>query len=205
LDAIDPDNVLLGRQSGLRVPAETVRDAALAVSGLLNTKLGGPGVFPPQSERVTMEAFGSNAWKTSTGPDRYRRGLYTFVLRTSPFAQSITFDAPNPLAVCTRRDRSDTPLQALTLLNDPVFTEMASALGARIVRDSGTSDDERLRFAVRLCLSREGVDAEIVRLGEYLQLQRSAADDAQSAAAEQAAWTSVAGVLLNLHEFITRD
>jgi hypothetical protein len=205
LQQIDPDNILLARQSSVRVPAETVRDAALAVSGLLETKLGGPGVFPPQSERVTMEAFGSNSWKTSTGPDRYRRGLYTFILRTSPFAQSITFDAPNPLAVCTRRDRSDTPLQALTLLNDPVFAEMSAALAARIMREGGASDDERLHFAVRLCLARDGTAAEIERLQEYLQSRRSAASDAEPAATEHAAWTSGAVVLLNLHEFITRD
>ena len=193
----DPNNALLARQNSLRVPAETVRDAALAVSGLLSRKLGGPSVFPPQHERVTMEAFGSNSWKTSEGADRYRRGLYTFILRTSPFAQGITFDAPPPVEVCTRRDRSNTPLQALTLLNDPVFGEMAAALAERIQHDVGRSDKERIRDAVQLCLSRDPNDAETARLKQFL--------DSHDPPADKLRWANLAGVVLNLHEFITRD
>ncbi len=195
----DPNNVLLARQNSLRVPAETVRDSALAVSGLLSRKLGGPSVFPPQHERVTMEAFGSNSWKTSEGADRYRRGLYTFILRTSPFAQAITFDAPPPVDVCTRRDRSNTPLQALTLLNDPVFGEMATALSERVRREGGVSDQDRLRFAWKICFGRSGTEAELARLQQYFNFQRDTNKD------ESAAWTNLASVLLNLHEFITRD
>ena len=195
----DPNNVLLARQNSLRVPAETVRDAALAVSGLLSNTLGGPSVFPPQHERVTMEAFGSNSWKVSEGADRYRRGLYTFILRTSPFAQAVTFDAPQPVDVCTRRDRSNTPLQALTLLNDPVFGEMAASLSARVLQDGGATDQDRLRFAWKLCFGRTGSEAELARLRRYFDLQREANQ------AESAAWTNLASVLLNLHEFITRD
>ena len=195
----DPNNELLSRQNSLRVPAETVRDAALAVSGLLSRTLGGPSVFPPQHERVTMEAFGSNSWKTSEGADRYRRGLYTFILRTSPFAQSITFDAPPPVDVCTRRDRSNTPLQALTLLNDPVFGEMAAAFSERVRRDGGVSDQDRLRFAWKVCFGRSGSEAELTRLQQYFDVQRDTNKD------ESAAWTNLASVLLNLHEFITRD
>ncbi len=195
----DPNNTLLSRQNSLRVPAETVRDAALSVSGLLSRKLGGPSVFPPQHERVTMEAFGSNSWKASEGADRYRRGLYTFILRTSPFAQGITFDAPPPVDVCTRRDRSNTPLQALTLLNDPVFGEMAAAFAERVRREGGMSDDDRLRFAWKLCFGRPGTDAELARLQRYFDGQRDTKND------ESAVWTNLASVLLNLHEFITRD
>ncbi|MCX7422636.1 MAG: DUF1553 domain-containing protein [Planctomycetia bacterium] len=195
----DPNNVLLARQNSLRVPAETVRDAALAASGLLSRKLGGPSVFPPQHERVTMEAFGSNSWKTSEGADRYRRGLYTFILRTSPFAQSITFDAPPPVDVCTRRDRSNTPLQALTLLNDPVFAEMAAALAERVRREGGASDRDRLRFAWKVCFGRSGSEAELTRLQQYFDIQRDTNKD------ESAAWANLVSVLLNLHEFITRD
>ncbi|MBC7820659.1 MAG: DUF1553 domain-containing protein, partial [Planctomycetaceae bacterium] len=195
----DPNNVMLARQNSLRVPAETVRDAALAVSGLLSRKLGGPSVFPPQHERVTMEAFGSNSWKTSEDTDRYRRGLYTFILRTSPFAQSITFDAPPPVDVCTRRDRSNTPLQALTLLNDPVFGEMAAAFAERVRREGGASDQDRLRFAWKVCFGRSGSEAELTRLQQYFDVQRDTNQD------ESAAWTNLASVLLNLHEFITRD
>src|SRR6185295_4270067 len=121
---------------------------------------GGPSVFPPQHERVTMEAFGSNSWKSSEGLDRYRRGLYTFILRTSPFAQAITFDAPPPVDVCTRRDRSNTPLQALTLLNDPVFGEMSAVFADRIQREAGESDEDRIRHALRQCLSRSPTEAE---------------------------------------------
>ena len=199
LAARDPNNELLARQNSLRVPAETVRDAALEVSGLLSNTLGGPSVYPPQHERVTMEAFGSNGWKVSEGSDRYRRGLYTFILRTSPFAQAITFDAPPPVDVCTRRDRSNTPLQALTLLNDPVFGEMATAFGERVRREGGATDAARLRFAWKLAVGRPATAAELERLQRYLEVQRRENQDAA------AAWTSLAGVLLNLHEFITRD
>ena len=146
-----------------------------------------------------MEAFGSNSWKASEGADRYRRGLYTFILRTSPFAQAITFDAPPPVDVCTRRDRSNTPLQALTLLNDPVFGEMAAAFAERVRREGGVSDDDRLRFAWKLCFGRSGSEAELTRLQQYFDLQRETNKD------ESAAWTNLASVLLNLHEFITRD
>jgi hypothetical protein len=198
--SVDPSNALLARQASLRVSAETVRDAALAVSGLLSKKVGGPSVYPPQHERVVMEAFGHNAWKASQGADRYRRGLYTMVLRTSPFAQAITFDAPSPQRACSRRDRSNTPLQALTLLNDAAFLEMAAALGERIVREGGSSDADRLRYGLRLCLGRSGSDAEVRRLGEYLRFERTAAGGS-----DKNVWTSVASVLLNLHEFITRD
>lgn len=205
LATIDPGNVLLARQSSLRIPAEAVRDSALSVSGLLTPTLGGPSVFPPQNERVSMEAFGSNDWKVSEGANRYRRGLYTFIQRTSPFAQSITFDAPSPARACTRRDRSNTPLQALTLLNDPVFFEMAEAWGKRIQAEGGTTDAERINFAVRACLSRPATDREVNRLLKYLEHERTLTDDLQRMASEAWCWTKLASVLLNLHEFVTRD
>ena len=214
----DPNNVLLSRQSSLRVPAETVRDLALSVSGMLSTKMGGPSVRPPQHERVTMEAFGSNDWKVSEGQDRYRRGLYTFILRTSPFAQSATFDAPNPGEICTHRDRSNTPLQALTLLNDPVFFEAAEVLAARLLREHNGSDAERIDTAFRLCLSRPPQPRERERLIVYLRDEKSRLREQPNAAKrllqhedtandplEVVAWTSLSSVLLNLHEFITRD
>lgn len=204
LESIDPDNTLLARQSSLRVPAEVVRDAALSVSGLIEHRLGGPGVYPPQSESVTMEGFGYNKWTVSQGADRYRRGLYTLILRTTPFAQAITFDAPAPLATCARRDRSNTPLQALTLLNDPVFVELAQALGRRIERDGGASDSQRIEFAIRLCLSRPPAAGETERILAYLEQARSARQRA-GPPDESRTWADVAHVLLNLHEFITRD
>jgi hypothetical protein len=199
LHTIDPQNTLLARQSSLRVSAEVVRDAALAVSGLLESRLGGPSVYPPQSDRVTMEAFGYNKWPVSTGADRYRRGLYTFVLRTSPFAQLVTFDAPVPVSACTRRDRSNTPLQALTLLNDAVFVEMAGTFGRRIVAEGGADDAERVAYAMELCLARPATREESLRLHQYLEDRR------RTGIEETDVWSDVATVLLNLHEFITRD
>ena len=126
LETRDPDNRLLARQARLRLSAELVRDAALAVSGLLDTTVGGPGVYPPQPKEAASYGY-STPWEESPGGDRYRRGLYTWIQRTSPYAQSVTFDLPDPNQACTRRERSNTPLQALTLLNDPVFFEAAQA------------------------------------------------------------------------------
>ena len=199
LKTVDPQNVLLSRQNALRVPAETVRDAGLAVSGLLYAKMHGPAVRPPQSERVTMEGFGNHSWKPSPGPEKYRRGLYTFIIRTTPFAQSITFDAPNPNEICTRRIRSNTPLQALTLLNDPVFFEMAEGLAKRVCREA-SDDKARIDWAFRLCVSRHPTAAESSRLQELLDSQRNT-----ETASDHKAWTIVCSVLLNLHEFIMRD
>jgi hypothetical protein len=215
----DPNNSWLARQNSLRVSAEMVRDMGLSASGLLHTRLGGPSVKPPQPERVTMEAFGRNDWKPSPAPDRYRRGLYTFIIRTAPFAQSATFDAPNPNQICTRRIRSNTPLQALVLLNDPVFYEMAQSLAVRVLRPQRWSDEERVNHAFQLCLARRPTSAERQRLLQYLDGQRKllAADvesvkkilgtwaDKENDPTSQAAWTNLCSVLLNLHEFITRD
>lgn len=204
----DPSNRLFARQASLRVPAETVRDASLSISGLLSSKVGGPSVFPPQSERVSMEAFGSNLWKVSSGEDRYRRGLYTFIQRTSPFAQGITFDAPSPQKLCTRRDRSNTPLQALTLLNDPAFFEMAGAFAQRIVNQGGTSDTERARFAIHLALARPANTHEMQRIKRHIEELRNVASGdghGKGQLSEIDIWTDVASVLLNLHEFVTRD
>ena len=166
-----------------------------------------------------MEAFGRNDWKPSPAPDCYRRGLYTFIIRTAPFAQSATFDAPNPNQICTRRIRSNTPLQALVLLNDPVFYEMAQSLAVRVLRPQRWSVNERVDDAFQLCLARRPSLAERERLLTYLDLQyKLLAADAPSVKkilgawgdekldpTGQAAWTNLCSVLLNLHEFITRD
>jgi hypothetical protein len=200
LTARDPINSWLSRQNSLRIPAESVRDSALAASGLLDQRMSGPSVFPPQPDRVTMEAFGNNTWKPSEGGDRYRRGLYTFIQRTSPFAQAITFDAPSPQKLCTRRDRSNTPLQALTLLNDPVFYELAAELAERLLREAG-SDDARLQMAFEICLARPATEAELQRLSGYLVELRSES----MLRSEHDVWTDIASVVFNLHEFVTRD
>lgn len=220
LQSRDPHNVYLARQHSLRVPAETIRDMGLAVSGLLYPKLGGPSVKPPQPASVTMEAFGNHAWKPSPPPECYRRGLYTFIIRTAPFAQTATFDAPNPNEVCVRRGRSNTPLQALTLLNDPLFFEMARAMAHRVLAQNLTSDDQRVDFAFRLCMARSPSPTERQRLSMYLASQKRTVVAAKPQAVrrlagepiddgrverQETAWTNLCSVLLNLHEFITRD
>ena len=126
----DPRNTLLARQNRFRVEAEVLRDICLAAAGLLTPTVGGPSVHPRQPVGVSELTYaGSARWVESTGPDRYRRGLYTWFQRTSPYPMLMTFDAPESNVTCTRRDRSNTPLQALTLLNDPVFQECAQSLG----------------------------------------------------------------------------
>ena len=128
--AKDPENRLLARGPRVRLEAEMLRDAALRVSGLLSEKIGGPSVFPPQPPGVSTEgAYGGLAWNVSPGGDAYRRGLYTFSKRTAPYAMFTTFDAPSGEVCVARREVSNSPLQALTLLNDPVFEEAAQALG----------------------------------------------------------------------------
>lgn len=214
----DPGNRLLARQTSIRLSAETIRDSALKVSGLLSNRIGGPSVFPPQPDRVNMEAFGSNPWPISEGENRYRRGLYTFLLRTSPYAPFTIFDAPNPNQTCARRNRSNTPLQALTLLNDEVFLEAARHLAARIIRESNNGLQARITLGFRLCLAREPSEEESRRLTAYFMEQvRIFNSDPQASSILSlpgntstesdtfAAWVGVSSVLLNLHEFITRE
>jgi hypothetical protein len=176
-------------------------------------------VRPPQPASVTSEAYG-NVWTESAGIDRFRRGLYTFVQRTTPFAQGTTFDAPSPGKTCTGRERSNTPLQALTLLNDPVFFECAQSLAARMLEQGPPDDAGRLGWLMRRCLAREASARELERLTVHLATQRQvfssgeAAESAgrvagvasrQAAPDEAAAWVVTASVFMNLHEFITRD
>jgi hypothetical protein len=201
----------------LRLSAEAVRDVTLASSGLLNRNVGGPSVKPPQPESVTKEGF-ANQWETSVGAERYRRGLYTFIQRTSPFAQFVTFDLPDSTRSCTRRERATTPLQALNLLNDPVFVEAAQALAARFWNESPDDDAQRLDHAFVLTLARPPRPEETERLLAYLAQQKSIflSDDAAArdllqnstydgAPADRAAWVALASVLMNLDEFITRE
>ena len=217
LVAIDPQNRLLARQTPLRFSSDQVRDAMLFASGLLERRVGGPSVFPPQPELVAKEGF-SNVWKTSEGADRYRRGLYTWVQRLSPFAQCVTFDAPPANASCTRRDRSNSPLQALTLLNDPVFFEAAQAMARVAMAQSGLTDSERIQWVFHRAVSRGPTDSEVKVLIEYLTEQRRLLGEDAAAAErlatiamedvernEVAAWTGLCSVVLNLHEFIVRE
>lgn len=176
---VDPNNYLLARQQRLRLDAEIVRDVALSASGLLTTKLGGPPVFPPIPDGVMNLGQVQRAWKVSTGADRYRRSLYTFVYRATPPPSLSVFDAPEGLSTCTRRARSNTPLQALTLLNDSGFYEFAVNLAKIIERDG-------LEVAFRRCVSREPASDELDILSKLEPL-------------------SAARVLLNLDETMTRE
>ena len=179
LTAKDPDNRLLARQTRLRLDAELVRDSALVASGILTRKVGGPPVFPPIPDGVMSLGQVKRVWNTSKGPDRTRRGLYTFTYRVTPPPAFAVFDAPDGLASCTRRNRSNTPLQALTLLNDPAFFEAAQALAAVI-------EKEGLAAAFVRCTSRQPEPAELAVLKPLDRL-------------------SAARALLNLDETITRD
>ena len=216
LSEIDPSNRLLARQSRTRLPAEIIRDAAFSAAGLLDRRIGGASVRPYLPEGATEIGFGNFVqWPQSVGADNYRRGLYIFRQRTLPYPQLETFDAPDTVQVACKRDRSTTPLQALTLLNDPVFTEAARNLALRVTREGGVSLKGRLRHAFRLCLSRDPSPAEINRLADYFEQQhRILSEGAQlstptesTASAddlEADSWTAVASVLLNLAEFLTR-
>ena len=154
LAKIDARNRLLARQNRLRLDAEVVRDVALAASGLLTRSVGGPSVYPPQPKGVYAFTQVPRNWEADSGADRYRRGLYTFFWRSAPHPDLTVFDAPEALSTCTRRNRSNTPLQALTLLNDQGFYEFAQALAGRILRESNGEDGERIGYAFRLCFGR---------------------------------------------------
>jgi hypothetical protein len=227
LHARDPQNRLLARGPRFRVDAESVRDIALAASGLLNPKVGGRSVYPtaPEFLFAPPASYGPKTWAFDSGPEKYRRALYTFRFRSVPYPMLQAFDAPNGDFACTRRVRSNTPLQALTTLNEPLFVECAQALALKTVREGGASDGERLDFAFRRCLSRSPradeasvlvglVDRQVARFqSEGAQPWQFAASDPAAppelpdgtTAADLAAWTAVARVVLNLDETITRE
>ena len=195
--AADPANLWLARAPRLRLPAEEVRDAALAVSGLLVPDVGGPSVMPFQPAGVENAAYAGDRWRNAEGPDRWRRGLYTFWRRTGHYATFAAFDAPSREFACARRPRSDTPLQALALLNDPAFVEAAAAFGKRLQAEPADGEDQRLRNGFRLCTARWPKPSELAILRELLASERLASGN-------DAAWTLVASVLLNLDETVTK-
>jgi mono/diheme cytochrome c family protein len=200
LETADPGNRRLARLSRLRLEAELIRDSALAASGLLSPEVGGPSVFPPQPDGVMGLGQIRREWKAATGPDRYRRGLYTFFWRATPHPALLAFDAPDGTRACTRRERSNTPLQALTLLNDEAFIECARALAGRLLVDRSLDDGGRIAAAYRICLARHPTDSERARLASLLVDVRS-----EEGSSERDAWETVARVVLNLDEFITRE
>ncbi|GMV97346.1 MAG: hypothetical protein AMXMBFR83_17040 [Phycisphaerae bacterium] len=217
----DPGNALLARQGSFRLDAEFVRDNALLVSGLLVEKIGGPSVKPYQPAGYwSFLNFPVREYYPDKGPDQYRRGLYTWVQRTFPHPSLLAFDAPSREECTAERARSNTPLQALVLLNDPTYVEAARVFAARIIR-SGAAAEQRLRFAFRAALGREPrpAEAQILmalcakHMKEYHEDPRAAEGILKSGDApapegidrvELAAWTNVARAILNLHETITR-
>ena len=223
---VDARNELLTHYPRRRLDAEQVRDQALALSGLLSAKMGGPSVYPPQPDGLWRAAFnGQRSWETSKGEDRYRRGLYTFWRRTVPYPSMATFDAPSRENATMRRLPTNTPLQAFVTLNDPAFFEMAQALGARLLREGGADTASRVRYGLELCLARPVTEEQITTLVQLYQeelahyqavpedakkLSTSATLPAEKAypkevpPAEAAAWTAVANVLLNLDGVLSK-
>jgi hypothetical protein len=193
---IDPNNYLLARQSRIRLDAEIVRDVGLAAAGLLTDKIGGPSVYPPQPDGVMTLGQSKREWKASEGADRYRRGMYTFFWRATPHPSLTVFDAPDAFSACTRRARSNTPLQSLTLLNDRAQVEFAQALAQRLLAEEN-SDEARIQRGFEYCMARRPTAAESERLEKLLA--------ACSSDGEKEAWTTVARVMLNLDETITRE
>jgi len=213
----DPYNRLLARGPHVRLEAEQIRDQALAVSGLLSHKLSGPSVMPPQPEGLWQVVYSGDKWETSKGEDRYRRGLYTFWRRSMPHPAMTSFDAPTREYCVLKRDRSDTPLQALVLLNDPEYIETAQALARRVLREAPANDEERAGYAFRLCLARKPAKQELERLLSVVKAERANFTQDKNAAAklanakeaddasEVAAWTVAGNVLLNLDETVTKN
>ncbi|HJQ23838.1 MAG TPA: DUF1549 and DUF1553 domain-containing protein [Blastocatellia bacterium] len=217
----DPYNKLLARGPRFRIEAEMVRDVTLAASGLLSRKVGGPSVFPLQPEGIWNIPYNADRWQTSKGEDRYRRGLYTFIRRTSPYPMLTAFDAPSREQCTVRRPRTNTPLQALTTLNDEAFVEMARALAKRMDKEAAGGAAARLAYGFRLCTARRPAAREVKRLVALYEKERARfTADAASArallkddaaklddrrAAEMAAMTVIANVLLNLDETLTKE
>ena len=225
--ARDPYNRLLARGPRFRVEAEVVRDIALAASGLMNPKIGGPSVYPPAPDFLFLPpvSYGPKNWYEAKDADRYRRALYTFRFRSVPYPVLQNFDAPNGDSSCVRRSRSNTPLQALTTLNEPLFLESAQALALRTLSEGGATDAQRLAYAFRRCVTRTPTPQESAEVLRLLQKQKQrlaegwtspwdlAGFDASKAPkmpkgstpVQLAAWTVVSRVLLNLDETITKE
>ena len=223
----DPYNRLLARGPRFRVDAEIVRDIELEASGLLNPKVGGPSVYPPAPDFLFLPpvSYGPKPWHESTDAERYRRGLYTFRFRSVPYPMLQTFDAPIGESCTVRRVRSNTPLQALTTLNEPLFIETARALASHAVVDGGKTDGQRLTYAFRRCLSRQPTNAEVSELLIFLNKETRRYSDGELdpwdmlganqalasllprglTPARLAGWAAVSRILLNLDETITKE
>jgi hypothetical protein len=222
----DPQNRLLARGPRFRVDGELVRDISLAASGLLNPKIGGPSIFTPIPYKVEPPiSYAPFPWNEETGPDRYRRALYTFRRRSTPHPVLQNFDTPNGDFSCVRRVRSNTPLQALTTLNEVLFVEAAQTLALKALSEGGKTDRDRVDYVFRRCTTRKPSDDEARELLGLLDRQQqhfadgwaepkvvAFKDSAQEKKLPErvtptklAAWTLVARVALNLDETITKE
>lgn len=216
----DPRNLLLARQERTRVEAEIVRDAALAASGLLDRTIGGPSVRPPQPDGVYAFTQTTKKWTADIGPARYRRGMYTTFFRSAPYPLFTTFDAPDFSTVCTRRIRSNTPLQALTVANDEAFVEIAQGLAARVIKEvPAENSTARLQRAFLLCLCREPNEREMSALQGYYDRQLASLKQDETRAKQllpselqtstlpttAAAMVLASRAILNTDAFITRE
>ena len=200
----DPYNRLFARGPRVRLEAEMIRDVTLAVSGLLSPKMFGPSVFPVQPDGIWNMPYNSDKWTVSPGEDRFRRSLYTFWRRTALYPSFMTFDATSREFCTVRRVRTNTPLQALTLLNDPASFEAARAL-ARRMGGAGTSPQARVASGIKLVLSRPSTPSEVDRLVALYEKELAQYRQRGESDPEMAAWTMVANVLLNLDEAITKE
>jgi hypothetical protein len=203
----DPNNRLLARGSRFRLEAETIRDNALAVAGLLSRRIGGPSVMPDQPDGVWDIPYGGERWMRSEGENRWRRGLYTTWKRSAPYPAFVAFDATSRETCTVRRIRTNTPLQALALLNDTGMIAAAEALAGRMAKEGGK---DPLRYGFRLATGRQPSVKEAQRLhalrsGLLSRYRKSPSEAARFGGVEKAAMALTANVLLNLDETITRE
>jgi hypothetical protein len=219
LEETDPYNFLLARGPRFRMPAEMVRDSALAASGLLSSKIGGPSVFPYQPPGIWDIPYNDDKWVQSAGEDQYRRSLYTFIRRSAAYPSWTTFDAPTREFCTVRRVRTNTPLQALTTLNDPVYFNAAQALARVILQNGGADPAARATYGFRRCLTRRPTAPELDRILAYYRDEVVYYQKDPKAAGlvakgytgpsanlpEAAAWTMVSNVLLNLDGALTEE
>jgi hypothetical protein len=218
----DQYNRLVARGSRFRVEGEIVQDIALCVSGLMNSEIGGPSVYPPIPASVGDTAYGGFSWPETKGTNRYRRGMYTFSKRSLPFPSLTMFDGPSGDISCPRRARSNTPLQALTTLNEKTFVEAAQAMALRIVKEGGADEASRATFAFQLCTGRKPDKPELESLLKFWREQYQWFEDRTAAAVavaladpkqlpadvnlhKVAAWAMVSRAILNLDETITKE
>ncbi len=222
----DPANRLLSRQSRIRLDAEIIRDAALSASGLLSKKIGGPGIRPPQPRGIYAFTQNKKNWNTTTGEDRYRRGMYIVFFRSAPYPLFGTFDVPDFQTSCTRRPRSNTPLQALNIANDPAFIEFSQGLASRVIKsvpgNAVQTLDQRIKLAFELALSRRPNEKEFSTLKNYaLRFESNLAnnnaedmvnsfineslDTSSISRRDRAALVAISRVIINTDNFITRE